>query len=606
MVQDEQDAYRMFLRLAQASQNQLEAGWLATPAASADADVPATVARVQVAIENLRDQLGEVLLAAPPAVGSAAQDLCRVVRYSAGTQIKLHIQNRGRTERLVDLDPQAFRLHMTAIRVAREVYIQAVRQRRASIAAAPSDAASAIRVMRAAPADAAWLTTLSQRMRMNRIPHTLDRDVREALDRLSRPDIRFADPELVAAHQGLVAALVHLVDEFDGTYAPDAPGPVKYTEVPPEWKWTDPSLYYQTVQVLSQARDTVLARYEEMMNVMSSTGNLPAPQDPPPAQNFNVTSGDNSPVNVNAAFATGSGTAHAGASPASQPSTPAPGAWYRSTGRLDRGLRHRHHRRHRDRVLRPDQVTWPFRRELQPLDRLERGVLDDSTSLAGLLRHALIIAGHASSEPLQTWALNELKGYANHPETAFPDYRRIRVPIQADFLSALQRFPGETISAVHLPDFTRGKISEDIAIYFGVGQLESLISRTPEGAPVRISLPGAAELQVLMSAEESYRSRGIVIGDLYWAVSPIALQDIVDQVRTRLTQFVAELRSTMPTGAHRPTPDQVHRAVQHINITTGDNSPVTLAAPMAYAESGSTATAATGTTVRSRWWPWRR
>ncbi|MGN5392507.1 hypothetical protein [Streptomyces sp. JL7001] len=328
MAQDEQDAYRVFLRLAQASQDQLNAGWLATPAAAADSNVPDAVARVDVGLANLQDQLGEVLLAAPEPVGRAAQDLYTALRSAGDTQFELHTQNYGHTEPLADLDRNAFRQHTDHVRAAREAYIQAVRRRRASITAAPSDAASAVRIMRAVPADAAWMITLSQRVPMNRIPHALDREVREALDRLSRRDIRFCDPDLVAAHSGLVAALVHLVDEFDGTFAPDTPGPVTYTEVPPEWKRTEPSRYYQTVRVLSQARDTVLTRYEELINVMSSTGNLPAPEDPPPppAQNFSVTSGDNSPVNVNAAYATGSATATAGASPA--PQAAAPSRWY--------------------------------------------------------------------------------------------------------------------------------------------------------------------------------------------------------------------------------------------------------------------------------------
>ncbi|MFE7951568.1 hypothetical protein [Streptomyces sp. NPDC057426] len=37
-------------------------------------------------------------------------------------------------------------------------------------------------------------------------------------------------------------------------------------------------------------------------------------------------------------------------------------------------------------------MTWLARRTLQPLDRLEQGVLDSSTPLAGLLRLALIRA----------------------------------------------------------------------------------------------------------------------------------------------------------------------------------------------------------------------
>ncbi|MET8326319.1 hypothetical protein [Streptomyces sp. NPDC005181] len=251
-------------------------------------------------------------------------------------------------------------------------------------------------------------------------------------------------------------------------------------------------------------------------------------------------------------------------------------------------------------------MNWFTRRDLQPLDRLEQGVLDASAPLAGLLRHALIIGGHASSQPLQTWALRELQGYGNLPETDFPDYRRIRAPIRADSHTAFRQYLAETISALHLPDFTHGKITENITVPFGVGQLENLISQTAPGEPVRLSLPGAAELRTLMAAMDQYHSRGLVIDELYWAVSPVVLQDIVDQVRTRLTQFVAELRSTMPTGVRQPTPEQVHRAVQNINITAGDNSPVTVTAPMAYAESGSTARAATGTTERRRWWPWRR
>ncbi|MGN5392506.1 AbiTii domain-containing protein [Streptomyces sp. JL7001] len=187
-------------------------------------------------------------------------------------------------------------------------------------------------------------------------------------------------------------------------------------------------------------------------------------------------------------------------------------------------------------------MTWSFRRrELQPLDRLEQGVLDDSTPLASLLRHALIIGGHASSEPLQTWALNELRGYGGSPESTIPDYRRIKASIQADSHSPFWQRQGETISAVHLPDFTRGKITEDIAIPYGVGELESLVSRTPHGKPVCLSLHGAAELRAVMSASEKYRRERIVIDALYWAVSPVVLHGIVDQVRTRLAQFVSAL-----------------------------------------------------------------
>ncbi|WP_030729421.1 hypothetical protein [Streptomyces sp. NRRL S-237] len=249
-------------------------------------------------------------------------------------------------------------------------------------------------------------------------------------------------------------------------------------------------------------------------------------------------------------------------------------------------------------------MIWPFRRrELQPLDRLEQGVLDNATPLADLLRTALVMGGHASSEPLRTWARSELLGYGGLPESAVPDYRRIKAPMKADTHTAFNRYQGQTISALHLPKVARGKITEDIDIYFGVAQLEHLVAETPPGSPVRVQLHGAAELMALMSASDKFRRSGTVIDALYWAVSPFVLQDIVDQVRTRLTEFVAALRATMPAGSRGPTPEQVARVVQHIIINTGDHSPVTLTAPMAYAESGSTAAATVGTTVLRRWWP---
>ncbi|MGW3291389.1 AbiTii domain-containing protein [Streptomyces sp. NPDC001002] len=250
-------------------------------------------------------------------------------------------------------------------------------------------------------------------------------------------------------------------------------------------------------------------------------------------------------------------------------------------------------------------MTEPARQRPQPVEQLEHGVLDDTAPLAGLLRLALVIGGHGASRPLRQWALNELEGYGGKPASSVPDYRRPRALIQADSHSPAWQRHGETISVLHLPDFTRGKINEDVTITYGVGQLQNLIDRTPPGQSVHLSLPGAAELRTLMSAMDRSRSRGIVIDDLYWAVSPSVLHDILDQVRTRLTQFVAELRSTMPAGSGTPTPEQVHRAVQNISITTGDNSPVTLTAPLAHADHGATASTSTG--GQQRWWQrWRR
>ncbi|MFF3087588.1 hypothetical protein ACFVRB_21420 [Streptomyces nojiriensis] len=119
-----------------------------------------------------------------------------------------------------------------------------------------------------------------------------------------------------------------------------------------------------------------------------------------------------------------------------------------------------------------------------------------------------------------------------------------------------------------------------------------------------VSTPGVAAQYAHLADHPHAEQTVIVIDELYWALPPSSLQGILDQVRTRLTQFVAELRSTMPNGSHAPTPEQVHHAVQSIHITAGDGSNVTVTAPVAYAESGGTASVTSG--VEPGWWRWRR
>ncbi|MGW3291390.1 hypothetical protein ACWDR3_42860 [Streptomyces sp. NPDC001002] len=192
------------------------------------------------------------------------------------------------------------------------------------------DRAKAARVAEAVPADAAWLVQLSRRMPMRRIPDFVAEGVDSALDALQRDVIDFVDPELEVAHHGFMEALARLVDEINGTFTPDHDA--AYTEVPPEWRRTDPERYARALRDLSQARDTVLDRYKELMNTMSRRGHLPAPHDPQQGPSVQVTAGDNSPVTVNAPHAHASQGGHASAGhPAPADSTTAPpGPWYRS------------------------------------------------------------------------------------------------------------------------------------------------------------------------------------------------------------------------------------------------------------------------------------
>ena len=235
-----------------------------------------------------------------------------------------------------------------------------------------------------------------------------------------------------------------------------------------------------------------------------------------------------------------------------------------------------------------------------PLDQLQSGVLDDSVPLAKLLRQVVIIGGNASSEALQAWALRELQGYTDR-QVELPDYRKLHAPLQADFLTATGLHKGWTISVLDLPENTRKDVSEEVPMSFSVRQIEALISDSDPAEPVKLTPLGSAELIRMMTLQR--RGQGVEVLAVYWSLHVSALQDILDQVRTRLTQFVAALRTVMPEGQHEPTPDQVQRVVQTINIvTTGDNSPVSVTAPVAYAEQDARAVALADESPRRLWW----
>ncbi|WRZ36079.1 hypothetical protein OG931_13705 [Streptomyces phaeochromogenes] len=230
------------------------------------------------------------------------------------------------------------------------------------------------------------------------------------------------------------------------------------------------------------------------------------------------------------------------------------------------------------------------------LDRLESDVLNESHRLAPILRQVITLGGHAHSEPLRTWALRELQGYEG-TEVPIPDYRRISAPLMMDGIRGMYRFRQQPVSRFDLPDFARDSLGDELRFGQGVGQIESLLARNPDQA-VQLGPAMAAEVAVFMSQNSDRQ-----VLRLYWAVHPSALEGVLDQVRTRLVQLVGELRAAMQHGQQEPTPDQVAQALQNINITTGDNSSVIVAAPVAVAHRRGTARAEIGG-MAQRTFPW--
>ncbi len=212
----------------------------------------------------------------------------------------------------------------------------------------------------------------------------------------------------------------------------------------------------------------------------------------------------------------------------------------------------------------------------QLLADIERDLISDKP-LADVLRMCVLLGGQVGSVPLREWASKELKGYA--PGDDLPDYRRVGAGIFVDATTINARITGQQVSTTALPDVAREHIHEYVEFRDGVGAIEALMEQAGGdlgGSSVKLLLPGAAELTSIMNHEIAEPFQHIT--SVYWQVSRASLKGIVDQVRTALTELVAELRAGTPRNEDLPSQEVANQAVnvtvrgigQRINVGATD------------------------------------
>ncbi|MFE2481516.1 hypothetical protein, partial [Streptomyces sp. NPDC059389] len=118
-----------------------------------------------------------------------------------------------------------------------------------------------------------------------------------------------------------------------------------------------------------------------------------------------------------------------------------------------------------------------------------------------------------------------------------------------------------------------------MALRHGFCEIEALARRCEaDGSDAHLGTPGGLELARLMDSASGNPLQRIT--DLYWSVSPAALHEPVDQMRTTLVEPVPELRAAMPDDQQIPTPDQMDHALHvvvhgdraRINVTAAQSS----------------------------------
>jgi hypothetical protein len=189
------------------------------------------------------------------------------------------------------------------------------------------------------------------------------------------------------------------------------------------------------------------------------------------------------------------------------------------------------------------------------IGQIERDLLDEKP-LDTLLRKLILLGGNAGSPELREWASQELRGYAT--DDALPAYRRVIATLQIDGTVPGGIVQHQTIGPMDLPDFAREHIDEWVPLHMGVCELHGMVDGHNNDHVVKLQPPGGPDLVSYMNMTRQTNGH---ITSLYWSVSTVALEGVLDQIRTRLAELIAELRSGTPRGQTVPTPALAANAV---------------------------------------------
>lgn len=189
--------------------------------------------------------------------------------------------------------------------------------------------------------------------------------------------------------------------------------------------------------------------------------------------------------------------------------------------------------------------------------QIEREALDGTVSLAGALRKCVVLGGRSGSESLRDWATRELQGY--YGEDELPSYRDVPAQLQIDGAKMNGLVTGQPIARSELPDFVQENVEERVELRDGVGAIEAMVQRAEaSGEAVKFSLPMGGDIARIMSSGMN----GQRVLSVYWAVAPMAIRGVLDQIRTALTLLVSEIRANTPADADLPSAAAANQAVQ--------------------------------------------
>ncbi|OEV11446.1 hypothetical protein [Streptomyces nanshensis] len=211
---------------------------------------------------------------------------------------------------------------------------------------------------------------------------------------------------------------------------------------------------------------------------------------------------------------------------------------------------------------------------------IERDALDDSVPLSSVLRKCIALGGAVNSDQLREWAGKELRGYESEDEV--PKYRIVGAPLKIDAFIGPRQITGQQISPNDLPAFAKKRIGEEVRLRMGVRELEDSANVKPEKAYVQLTPGGATDIARAIDQASGELFQKITA--LYWVVSKASIVGVLDQVRTTLTELVAELRVTVSDEESDPSSEAIGNAL-HVAVHGSPKARITLTTAQSHGKS---------------------
>lgn len=226
-------------------------------------------------------------------------------------------------------------------------------------------------------------------------------------------------------------------------------------------------------------------------------------------------------------------------------------------------------------------------RDASLLAQIEQDVLDSSISISDVLRKCMILGGRAGSPKLREWASRELRGY--DAEDELPPYRVVGAVLKINAVLGYTIVTGQQISPAQLPEKARKHINETVRLSQPIADIEKMAAETSNNS-IHLTFSNSATVAAMMSADLDEFEQ---ITAVYWDLSTSRLHAVIDQVRTAIAEFVAELIAELPPDRNLPSPKEAERALDV--AIHGDSNRIVVQVP----SGASSSTASTGDTQQA-------